>query len=132
MLEVLNPQFDKMISSFGTLCYRKESLVVEVSKDLAKLYQFLLSKEIEKYNIPLFDPHITIIRKGEILTPIDIDQHEIEFFYYPYIDFHDEYYFIPIDKKNLETIRVNYGLDWCFDKEKGFHITIANIKNIKC
>jgi hypothetical protein len=39
-----------------------------------------------------------------------------------------KYLWIPAYSVELQEIRNDLGLDWCYDKEKGFHITIGNFK----
>lgn len=125
-----------MYKSIGKTLIREGSLVLETDPELSRYYFSQLNKNLFAiFNKPRYPPHITIIRKGEYNFDEKYDQikngMEIEFKYLPTVEYHNNYFYIPIAEYQfgfLAGIRFRHELDWCFDKEKGFHITIANIK----
>jgi hypothetical protein len=122
-----------MFLSTGTLNYRDSALVLEVEQDLADYYYYLLATSLlVKPNKPRYKAHITIINSKEtypkpFISPIL--HNKVTFQYSPDIQFHNNYYYIPVyPHPDFITIRCAYNLGHCFDKEKGYHITIANYK----
>lgn len=118
--------------STGTVKYRNNSVVLDIDPEIARYYQWQLSQYLPKFNKPLYAPHITIIRDGEIVIwDTAYENLRVDFYYHTYIINDELYYWLHVDKNDiLSDIRKYYGLDWCFDKQKEYHITIANIKGI--
>jgi len=50
------------------------------------------------------------------------------FEYSPYINFGNVYIWLSVRSEEIKEIRCELGLDDCFDKFQGYHITIANTK----
>lgn len=123
-----------MYTSSGLLKYRDSSLVVETDTELSRYYFHMLSLDIDvKYiNKPRYSPHITVIREGEVSPDIlslkKYNTH-VDFEYENTVENDGVYFYIPVKPNDfLSCCRYEYGLDWCYDKKKGFHITIGNIK----
>jgi hypothetical protein len=121
-----------MLNSLGTICYRAESVVANVDKELVFYYQWLLKKSGIKFNVPLFDPHITIIRKHECeIIKTEFEGSVVPFRYYSGIKNDELYFWISVETNEIfEKIRLDNGLDWCYDKKKFYHITIGNLKGL--
>jgi hypothetical protein len=125
-----------MFQSTGTLNYRDSALVLEVDQGILDYYYHLLATSLlVKPNKPRYQAHITIINSKEtypkpFISPIL--HNKVTFTYSPDIQFHNNYYFIPVQPHpDFITIRTAYNLGSCFDTEKGYHITIANYKGAK-
>jgi len=121
------------MKSKGIIRYHEgDKLVVDIDPELARYYRSWIPKSIS-FNIPLHPPHITVIR-GAYESPKDKSKwglregEEIEFEYDNFIQIGKVYIWLSVQCKRLEQIRNELGLDRCFDKFKGFHITIANMK----
>lgn len=117
----------------GILRYNEgDRLVVDIDVGLAEYYRSFIPNSIS-FNIPMYPPHITVVR-GRYESPPDRthwgtrEGEEIEFEYENDIQIGRLYIWLPVQCKELEEIRYSLGLDRCFDKFKGFHITIANMK----
>jgi len=114
--------------------YEGNKLVVEIDEELARYYRYWIPKYIS-FNKPMHLPHVTVVR-GAYETPTDKSKwgsregEEIEFEYENDIKIGRVYIWLPVQSKKLEEIRKELGLDRCFDKFKGFHITIANTKKL--
>ena len=123
-----------MFTSLGKLSFRNNSLVVDVDTELFRYYyQQLVNNTKGKLNKPLYSPHITIIGfnelKGIFVSPIL--ENNIEFEYSHNIEIHNKYFYIPVNSNiKFELLRTSCGLSPCYDKYKGFHITIANSKGL--
>ena len=118
--------------SIGYFNFRNNALVIETDPELSRLYQFLLSKEVENFNIPIHNPHITVLSYSENCKyDNSLQGQEIEFEYTPCVNFDNGYYFIPVFSQYIMFFRISLGLPPLFDSIKGLHITIANTKNIK-
>lgn len=125
-----------MYKSVGVISLRENSLVLDTDPELSRYYFNMLIKNYPgPFNRPRYAPHITIVKHGEYVFPENYDivksGIEIEFQYLPTVENSKTYFYIPIVENQygvLAGIRFKHGLDWCFDKQKGFHITIANIK----
>jgi hypothetical protein len=122
-----------MFTSTGTLQYREGAIVLETDPEISRFYYTLLTKTLlGNFNKPRYAPHITIVNKKEnIPAPIgNFGGTLISFEYLPDIQYHNGYYFLPV-KTNPEfvSIRQLYNLGRCYDLEKGYHITVANILN---
>lgn len=127
---------DMFHKSTGILEYHGERrLVVAVDEGLVKYYRSGIAKNIS-FNIPMYAPHITVVR-GRYETPKDrsawgaYEGEKIEFEYEHDIKSGPLYIWLSVQSKRIEEIREELGLDKCFDKFKGFHITIANMKGLK-
>lgn len=116
-----------MFESVGKLIYREESLVLEVDSEIGRYYRSLLPKSW-RFNKGRWSDHITVIRKGEGKEYLGGE--EVEFLYSGEIKYDNEYVWLSCYCERLSQIRISVGLDLCFDKIKGFHITIANFKNL--
>jgi 2'-5' RNA ligase len=119
----------------GKLKYGKGNRVVaDVSPELTRLYRSFIPKHI-KINIPRYYPHITVVR-GKHETPANLkawgkhDWKKIKFEYSPDIQFGRTYIWLKVRSKEIEEIRNELGLSGCFDRFKGYHITIANMKKL--
>lgn len=122
-----------MFTSSGLIRFRNNSLVIEIDSELFRYYFLQLVNNIGKVNKPLYSPHITIIgfteMKGTFISPIM--ENNIEFEYHHDIQVHNKYYYIPVKSNTkFELLRTSQGLSPCYDKYKGFHITIANCKGL--
>jgi len=125
--------FDQWIQFYGFLKYGEGNrLVVDVNPELTRLYRSFLPKHI-KFNIPRYYPHITVVR-GKYETPPNKEfwfkyrGKKINFEYSPEIQIGKTYIWIPVRSEEIKNVRLELGLDYCFDKFKGYHITIANTK----
>lgn len=116
-----------MFESVGKLIYREESLVLEVDSEIGRYYRSLLPKSW-RFSEGRWPDHITVIRKGEGKEYLGGE--EVEFLYSGEIKYDNEYIWLSCYCERLSQIRISVGLDLCFDKIKGFHITIANFKNL--
>lgn len=119
-----------MFKSIGTVNYRNESVVLEVDPEISYYYQWWLQKKNIKFNKPFYSPHITIIRKGELFNDNrKYQDQEIEFLYSSDIKQDETYIWLHVmPNQSLISIRLDNGLDWCYDKLKGHHITLGNFK----
>ena len=125
-------------SSSGFLRYTPPYKVhVAVDHELATFYRSLIPKTVD-VNVPMYPPHITVVRK-ETLPKMEFFgkyEGELVFFDYETDIHHDEtYYWLNAYSKRLEDIREELGLPvtsvftrppdgrWCF------HITIGNLKS---
>ena len=121
-------------SSQGFLKYRDGALVIETDPEISRYYFYLLSERVsEKLNKPLHDPHITLIGWREV-KPENIKLPDqigslINFDYSPVVKYHNSYYYLGVkeDPIFIEWRTLN-GLEPFYDKVKGYHITIANVK----
>lgn len=125
--------FDQWIQFEGKLRYgRGNRLVADVHPELTRFYRSFIPKHI-KYNIPRYYPHVTIVR-GKYETPPDMSVwgkyhgKMVRFEYSPEIQIGRTYIWLPVRSEEIKEIRHGLGLDDCFDKFKGYHITIANRK----
>ena len=123
------------MKSFGTLRYGDSNwLVVDVDSELARYYRSFIPKNC-LFNVPLHSPHITVVN-GRFEVPVKSDKWKlyegetIEFDYNTQIYVDELYMWLHVDCKRLEEIRTELGLTECFDNDKGFHITIANMKGV--
>lgn len=121
-----------MFKSVGTVNYRRESVVLEVDPQISFYYQWLLSKEGIRFNKPMYPAHITIIRKGEVeIHDTKYQDNEVEFSYNPGIRNDELFFWLSVEtNERFEKIRLDYGLDWCYDKKKYYHMTIGNMKGL--
>ena len=124
-----------MLKSTGILKYKSNNwLIVDVDPDLAKYYRVWIPKNV-RHNAPMYAPHITVIN-GKHETPKNLSSwgdregEEIEFEYDNEIRSDETYIWLRVESRVLEEIRIELGLDKCFDKDKFFHITIANTKGV--
>jgi hypothetical protein len=122
-----------MFHSIGLINFRDSALVLEVDQGILDYYYHLLATSLPtKPNKPRYPAHITIINSTEnypkpFISPILTNK--VAFQYSPEVQFHNNYYFLAVQPHpDFITIRKAYNLGVCFDKEKGYHITIANIK----
>jgi hypothetical protein len=120
-----------MFTSIGTIVAEDNFRVaLDVEKELVRYYLSFVPKNLT-FNKPKFSPHITIVR-GKFEVPNKdcsfLNGRQIEFSYSNQIKMNDKYLWIPAYSEELQQIRSDLGLDWCYDKEKGFHITIGNFK----
>ena len=118
-----------MFRSTGKIILRNNSLVVQTDPELSRYYFNQLKQNTqEKLNKPLHEPHITIIGNKETIIKT-VPEATIEFFYNPFIQFHNKYYYLHVeDSSQFVQIRIENNLEPFYDNVKGFHITIANIK----
>lgn len=122
-----------MHQSIGTLSFRDSALVLEIDQGIADYYyHWLKSSTTGRLNKPFYPAHITIISSKEsypkpFISPIL--NNKVTFSYSSDLQLHNGYYFLPVEPHpDFITIRKAYNLGLCFDEEKGYHITIANIK----
>ena len=119
-----------LFHSEGKLNYRNGALVVEVEKDIAYYYFNLLTKSVsENINKPMYDPHITLIGYKEKISVVPKEMKIISFSYHSNIEYHNKYYYLRVEDQPLFLeLRRDNGLDPFYDKIKGYHITIGNVK----
>jgi len=123
-----------MHTSTGLLVYRDSSVVVETDPELSRYYFNLMATVYGaiRINKPRYPPHITVIREGEIHPDILSKKKynsKVEFQYLSNVENDSLYFYIPVKPNDfLSCCRFECGLDWCYDKKKGFHITIGNMK----
>lgn len=124
--------------SQGSLRYdHPYKVFVEVDRGLATFYRSLIPRSIE-INVPLYPPHITVVRKETPPRMEFFGAHEGEMIFFDYDTeiHHDEtYYWLNAYSFRLEQVREELGLPvtseytrppdgrWCF------HITIGNLKS---
>jgi hypothetical protein len=118
--------------SCGKLTYRDGALIIEVQKEIGEYYLKLLCRSImHKVNKPMHPPHITLIGHKEIQNPIlpkEINSN-VDFVYSGEIEFHNNYYYLRVEEQPLFLeCRKQNGLEPFYDKIKGYHITIGNVK----
>jgi hypothetical protein len=103
-----------MYSSFGTLEYSFKtnySLRLIIDPQLAKYYRYFLPKFL-KYKIPMYEPHISVVRKESPIYLEHWNKHEgkeIQF-YYDDIEWNDLYIWVNVYSLPLEEIRTELGL----------------------
>jgi len=124
-----------MFTSIGQLTYHDGwRSVLDIDEGLAEYYRNQIPRTIA-FNKPFYNSHITVVR-GKYETPINKDiwgKYEgdiIEFKYDHSLRIDETYIWIKVECKRLESIRLELGLNNCYDRFKGFHITVANRKNI--
>lgn len=124
--------------AFGILRFCKETskLYVEIENEFSKLYRAFLPKSIS-WNIPKFNPHISVIRNEEFSTQKieNLIDKEIEFECSSNIQIGEVYIWLNVFSSDLEEIRVLCGLKNHSELSKppcgsnNFHVTIANRKS---
>jgi hypothetical protein len=129
-----------MFKSTGTLQYYRESykLIVTVDPGIAEYYRALIPKYIV-FNKPMYDPHISVIRK-ETVPNLELwgkyHGQDFEFEYENYIYSSANYLWLNVYSEELENIRLELGLTKTSeitrspDGRHKFHMTIGNFKNI--
>ena len=129
-----------MFHSSGKLVYSDDGrrVVVEVDPEIARYYRSLIPKSI-KWQVPLYTPHITVVRTGlEGIYDKSLWGHcngeVIRFNYDPYICIGNKYIWLDAHSSRLTEIRGDLGLPRKrIPHPLGtgvpcFHITIANMK----
>ena len=117
----------------GRVRYGKgHRVVADIDPELTRLYRSFIPKYIN-HNIPRYYPHVTIVR-GKYETPSNMNvwkKHQgrqIKLMYSPYIHIGRVYIWLSVMSDDIKRIRNELGLSDCFDRFKGYHITIANRK----
>jgi len=127
--------FDQWIQFEGTLKYGSGNrLVVDISPEMARFYRSFIPKCV-KFNPPKYYPHIIVVR-GKYETPPNkhlwgkYQGQKVKFEYSPYIMIDRVYIWLSVRSEEIKAVRRELGLNDCFDRFKGYHITIANRKNV--
>ena len=118
--------------STGKINFRDNRLVLETDPEISKYYQWFLVKAKISFIKPRYAPHITIVSDNEYDFSknglgMQKSLYEITFNYSPKIKEDKGWLFIPVEQFSLEKIRFEYGLDWCYDVVKGYHISLGKI-----
>jgi hypothetical protein len=126
-----------MFSSMGTLQYVENpfKVIVEVDPDLVRYYRSFIPKSVI-FNIPLYSPHISVVRNEVIPNPQFWGKYEGEIITFDYegeIGSSLNYYWLNVFSQRLEDIRTELGLPNANfplspANRKYFHITLANLK----
>jgi hypothetical protein len=129
-----------VFTSSGKLIYSDPPairLVVEIDPDIAKYYRSLIPPYIH-YSIPMYPPHISVIRRE---TPPNMtlwQKHHgeaVSFEYDPYVFIGRVYIWLKVWSKEIEDLRLELGLEAHSnitrppDESPCFHTTIANFKS---
>jgi len=132
---MVNMMKEQRIKIQGRLQYGNGyRLACNVDPELTRLYRSFIPKHIA-WNIPRYYPHATVVR-GKYETPPKKEYWNkyageiVEFEYDPYINIDNTYIWLNAFSKRFEEIRLELGLDNCFNRFKWFHITIANTKGL--
>jgi len=124
--------------SSGFLRYHPPyKVIVEADQELSRYYRSLIPKSVD-IKVPMYAPHITVVRK-EVPPKMEVfgkHEGELVFFEYDTEIHHDEtYYWLNAYSKRLEEIREELGLPVMSaytrppDGRRCFHITIGNLKS---
>lgn len=133
-----------MYKSIGKFQYSldddfKDKLILEVDKDIYFYYRNLIPKHI-KLNYQKFSPHISVIRKENVLDQLLLKSFhglEVHFEYDNFIHNDDTYYWLNAYSNDLILLRNKLNLpdysELCKppDGTNCFHITIGNTKALK-
>jgi len=123
----------ELFRTTGRIRYGRDSYsVVIVDPEIGNYYRSFIPRHI-MWSIPLWQPHITVTRTGveKIVNREAWEKYEGQEFvvgYSPHIMIGFTYIWLPAFSKELEEIRLELGLSRFFDRFRGFHITIANMK----
>ena len=120
-----------MFSSKGKLHYHKEWLMLYVEGDICRYYRTLVNMYSPsfKLNPPKFDAHVTVVA-GKYTTPVypefwnKYEGEIIQFEYDPYVVVDREYFWLQVQCKRIEDIRVELGLPRT--TVHPWHLTIGN------
>ena len=119
--------------STGTYHYFDYWLILECDEELARYYRqliYLYSRQIVLQK-PMHGSHITIIAGKYENAPNrqywkKYDGQHVVFQYDPYIQTDDEYFWLTVECKEFESIRVELGLNPMIPIP--WHLTIGNLK----
>jgi len=128
-----------MFTSTGKLIYFDDELKlnVEVDQGIVDFARALIPSSV-KLNRQKYAPHITVIRKEEIVRPKLWGLHRnkiVSFDYDSRVCVGKTYYWLRVWSDDLIEIRQELGLEPLSelsmppDGERCFHITIGNVKN---
>lgn len=132
-----------MFQSSGVVHYDTDNvqhpkLVVLVDTELARYYRSLLPKSI-KINLPLYAPHISVVRKEAVVSDKwgIYEGRQIQFYYDGVVHMGTVYCWLNIFSVELEAIRLELGLPvhspYTLPPEgfkKCFHCTLGNFKGL--
>lgn len=108
---------------------------LEIDPQIAAFYRSLIPKWID-YNVPMYPPHITVVRTGkEVPKNIQVwgkyEGKEIPFEYENTVGYDGTYYYLRVFSPEIERIRMELGLPRMRPQFNDFHITIANSKKLQ-
>ena len=116
----------------GRIIYHSRWVVMECPKDIIDYYHYWVEKKTGlKLHKPKFGSHISVIRGDEEFnreSELYRKYHEgfVEFTYSNDLQTNGDYWWLPVECKTLEKLRVELGLT----KEPpfGLHLTIGRMK----
>ena len=106
---------------------------VYLPREFGRYYFSLIPKELNAQP-QAYEPHITVVRTGKE-TPPNMDvwgEHEgqqVEFTYSPAIQSDGTYFYLDVESDRIGDIREELGLPRYRYDNKGYHITVGNIKH---
>lgn len=135
----MNPQW---YTSTGTIHYvigNTHKVWVDVDPDLARYYRCLIPKWISR-NVPMYDPHISVVRKEVVLNLTEwgrFEGQEVKFSYSNIVYFGKVYCWLNVYSRDLEELRQGLGLPVSSEITRPpegflrcFHVTLANFKGL--
>lgn len=119
-------------SSIGTLQYGPNiRVVLNVDQGIADYYRSLLPKSI-KTNPQKHQAHVSVVRGFEMPLYKDMwgiyEGERVEFSYNAEIKNDENYYWLDVQCKRLNEIRIELGLTSYLWYRSSFHLTIGNCK----
>jgi len=134
-----------MFKSSGLLTYYTYTVQLDVDPEIARYCRSFIPKYVS-YNLPMYPPHISVVRKAlplhiedwNVLAKKNWGKHNgetIDFCYDNELFTSEKYIWINCFSKRLDRVRTELGLEnktWGFVLPKGykhvFHVTIGNFK----
>lgn len=102
--------------------------IVEIEQDISDYYRTLIPKYMT-VNLQRFKAHISVVRRESPNFMWGLRHMEKIQFEYSNIVFSDtKYYWLAVNCKRLEDIRIELGLDGLVPWRNSFHITVGNKK----
>jgi hypothetical protein len=124
---------NEIFQSTGTYHYFNHWLILECDEELARYYRQLVHLYYRSIVLqkPMHGSHITIIAGKYENAPYrqywkKYDGQQVKFEYDPHINTDNEYFWLTVNCKEFENVRVELGLNPIIPIP--WHLTIGNLK----
>jgi len=132
MLEAQVPMKGELRYSDVTAGHRPQAAIY-LPREFGRYYFSLIPKEKDAQP-QAYAPHVTVVRTGAEF-PLNMDawgKYEgemVEFVYEPVVDTDGVYFYLNVESDRIGDIREELGLPRYRADNKGYHVTIGNIKH---